>query len=172
MLKFSGFSVYFTIISFQIFKFFQLFSIFYNHFFWNLQILGILHYLLQSFPFESSNSPDFSVSFTTISFPIFKFSGLFIIFYNHFFSNRQIRRTFLYLLQLLFLKSPKSPDFSVFFTIISFKSPNSPDFSAYFTIISFQISKFSGLFSIFYNHFPPNLHIFRTFHSLLQSFLL
>ena len=199
------FSVYFTIISFQILKFYGLFIIFYNHFFSNPRILRAFQYLLQTFLFKSSNSPDFPISFTIISFQIFKFSGLFSIFYNHLFSNPQILRTFQYLLQSFLFQSLNSPDFSVSLKIISspilkfsrhfsifynhffsnlqilrtfqyllqsfpLQSSNSPDFSVSVTIISSQIPKFSGLFSIFYNHFFSNLQILRTFEYLLQSF--
>ena len=200
------FLISFTIISFQIFKFSGLFSIFYNHLFSNPQILRTFQYLLQSFLFQSLNSQDFPVSFTIISFQIFKFSGLFSIFYNHFFSNPQILRTFKYLLQSFLFQSLNSPDFSVSLKIISssilkfsrhfsifynhffsnlqilqtfqyllqsfpLQSQNSPDFSVSVTIISSQIPKFSGLFSIFYNHFFSNLQILRTFQYLVQLFL-
>ena len=147
------FQYFFATISSRIVKFSGLFSIFHNHFFSNLQILRTFQYLLQSFPLKSSNSPDFSVSFTTISFHIFKFSGLFSIFYNIFFSNLQILRSFQYLLQPF-----------------PFESSNSPDFSVSFTTISFQICQFSGFFSIFYNHFLSNPQILRTFRYLLQPF--
>ena len=144
------FSVSFTILSSPISKFSGLFSTFYNNFFSNLPILCTFQYLLQAFLFKASSSPHFPISFTVIPFLFFKFSGLFRMSYNHFFSNLQILRTFQYLAQSFPFKSSNSRDFSIAFT-----TPSSPIF------------KFFGLFSLFYNNFCSKLQIRRTFQYLL-----